>query len=1195
MRIRRLAAWPVLPFLWLAVVAAPPASASEAADATVPAWLHRVELDPSDPLASVRRLSRLGFDVAGVSVKEGTADVVGGIDTLGLLRSFGYAADRTRDLAAQPEALSDYLSPAEINAKLDQYAATYPSLTQKVQYATTHEGRPVWALKISDNAAVEEDEPTILFVAQHHAREVMTPEIALDIVDFLLTGYGTDPDATRWVDGREVWVLPNHNPDGANHVFTADSNWRKNRRVNGNGTFGVDPNRNYAFRWGSCSGSSGDPGSDTYRGPSAASEPETYQGLTELARDQRPLINLSYHTYSELVIMPFGCTGSYTSENETFRDLSSSMAVRMTSDDGAHWYLPGTAPELLYAVDGEMNDWFYGELGSYGVTVEANSSSQGFQPDYATWRSSTVARNRPGWRFLLDRPDGPSVRGHVRDACTGAPLSAGVGLDEVPLSNGETPRTSEPVHGRYQFLTIPGTVHLRVTEPGYTTQVWPAEVGFDAVDREVSLVPAGSHGLAVAGVVVDDASGDADGQADPGETFMLQVRLLATGDALTGVTATLSSSDPFVTITDPAASYGSIASGAVADGDGFSVTLSADAPDDTEITLSLAYSADQALCTPAGSAPLRITKGAPSCPAVSEPLDANPGWNIQNSGTGGWQFGPPAGNGGSTGPASAPTGANVYGTNLSGPYGPSGEFVLTTTPFDLRGLRRPELRYQRWLDNEAGYDLAEIEVSVDGGFAWTPLWKGFEYGEGWQLHRLDLSSFVDQEDDVRFRFRLRSDVGTERAGFYVDDLAVCGESVPGAGGRLKYESHTVSDAGADRGNGNGTVDPSETPTLQVRLRSTLASTATGVRAFLTTSTPGVRVRDGWASFPDVPAGGFSDSAAPHFTFSVDSAACATRIAFAIQVEWDGGTARSSFTVPVGASQVTVLIDDAFESTTAWTAGGTANAGHFVREDPYRVLDPQGVEVQPDDDGTPAPGVLAWVTANPKPTGNFNPLSGDVDRGTVWVQSGPFDGAAADRLTLTAKRWFVRRNAGSFDDSEYRLRVSNDGGATWTNLESSSTDSPAWTPVAFDLTEFVASSADMRVRMEVQELITFGTGDTLIEGLLDDVRLERERLECSAFTPASHPAPFGVGDTVRVARDGAHLRLDWTAPATDASHGPATAYRVYRSASPSAGFAEVAWPTAAFAVLQDEAFAAESRYFLIVAENSGGTSSDVPLP
>ena len=136
----------------------------------------------------------------------------------------------------------------------------------------TCEGRHLFALKIADNAAIDEHEPAFLIVSDHHAREIVTPEIALHVVEQFTARYGSDPAITALVDQYEIWIAPAWNPDGYNEVFEGDTLWRKNRRVFAQG-IGVDQNRNYPFgRNSSYSGSSGRT-SAAYKVPTADADP----------------------------------------------------------------------------------------------------------------------------------------------------------------------------------------------------------------------------------------------------------------------------------------------------------------------------------------------------------------------------------------------------------------------------------------------------------------------------------------------------------------------------------------------------------------------------------------------------------------------------------------------------------------------------------------------------------------------------------------------------------------------------------------------------------------------------------------------------------------------------------------------------------------------------------------------------------
>ena len=192
---------------------------------------------------------------------------------------------------------------AEVVSVLDQIHAAYPALTTaKFSIGTSIQGRTLWAIKVSDDPDVDEGEPEVRIDALHHAREPESMQASLWFLLSLLEDYGTDPLATYLVNERELFFVPVVNPDG--YVYNQTTNpgggglWRKNRRNNGGGVFGVDLNRNYPEKWGwDNTGSSPNASSETYRGPAPASEPEVVAILSFLAgRSFRTAI--SVHTYS---------------------------------------------------------------------------------------------------------------------------------------------------------------------------------------------------------------------------------------------------------------------------------------------------------------------------------------------------------------------------------------------------------------------------------------------------------------------------------------------------------------------------------------------------------------------------------------------------------------------------------------------------------------------------------------------------------------------------------------------------------------------------------------------------------------------------------------------------------------------------------------------------------------------------------
>jgi carboxypeptidase T len=201
-----------------------------------------------------------------------------------------------------------------------------------------------------------------VFMGNHHAREHVSAEIPLMLLEFLLSNYGKDAQITALIDTREIFIIPMVNPDGVEYdINTSRYRWhRKNMRQNSSGGVGVDLNRNYGYQWNT-GGSSDDPSSDVYHGPSAFSEPET-QAVRDFVLGHPNLnILLSYHTFSELILYPWGHKYDKLSDQ---RDLAAydTMARKM-----AQWnhYTPQQSSQL-YIASGDTTDW------AYGVTKETS-------------------------------------------------------------------------------------------------------------------------------------------------------------------------------------------------------------------------------------------------------------------------------------------------------------------------------------------------------------------------------------------------------------------------------------------------------------------------------------------------------------------------------------------------------------------------------------------------------------------------------------------------------------------------------------------------------------------------------------------------------------------------------------------------------------------------------------------------------
>jgi carboxypeptidase T len=279
-----------------------------------------------------------------------------------------------------------YFTYQEMLDNLDSMASKFPSLITvraAIPGGSTIENRPVYYIKISDNPAVDETEPEVLYSAVHHAREPGGMSQLIYYMWYILENYSTDAEIAATLNNTELFFIPCLNPDGYMYNETTDpfggGLWRKNRRDNLDGTFGVDLNRNYGYNWGfDDDGSSPDPISEVYRGTAPFSEPET-QLMRDFVNSRGLRIVLNYHTYGNLLIYPWGYNYSiYTPDSALLSDYGNLL----TTYNG---YTYGTADQTVgYIVNGSSDDWMYGEQTSkpkiFAMTPECGDAAFGFWP-----------------------------------------------------------------------------------------------------------------------------------------------------------------------------------------------------------------------------------------------------------------------------------------------------------------------------------------------------------------------------------------------------------------------------------------------------------------------------------------------------------------------------------------------------------------------------------------------------------------------------------------------------------------------------------------------------------------------------------------------------------------------------------------------------------------------------------------------
>jgi len=332
-----------------------------------------------------------------------------GLDKAAIEASWGgYQSEKAYQTPANFSlgSMGGFYTYQELLAALDNMRAQFPELISAkaaIGETTTIQGRPVYWMRISNNPGVEQDKPKVLFTALTHAREPLSMQQMIYQMWYLLENYGSDPEITYLVDNLEMYFVPCVNPDG--YIYNQQTNpngggmHRKNMRINADNSTGVDLNRNFGYMWGyDNSGSSPTPSSNTFRGTGPFSEPET-QLVKELAETYDFSLALNNHTYSDLLIYPWGYQNQLTPDGEVF----SAFASLLTRENN---YTYGTCYETLsYFANGGSDDWFYGEQQTknkvFAFTPEAGSPSDGFWP--AMSRIEEICAGHTGMNLYLAR------------------------------------------------------------------------------------------------------------------------------------------------------------------------------------------------------------------------------------------------------------------------------------------------------------------------------------------------------------------------------------------------------------------------------------------------------------------------------------------------------------------------------------------------------------------------------------------------------------------------------------------------------------------------------------------------------------------------------------------------------------------------------------------------------------------------
>ncbi len=394
-------------------------------------------------------------------------------------------------LIAQAPPPAYYHRYDQIKTVLDSLKNVAPSYVRvdSIGYSQVNH-TPLWAIKISENAAVDRDVPRLLFIGDIHSEEIIGQEIIIANIKEIIQRRYIEP-YSNWMSQLELWFVPCMNPDGLEVVMSGeDVTYRKNKRDNnlnglldfimgqGNDIDGVDLNRNFGSHWvqgDTLYAPSGYEIYDYYRGPAPFSESETV-AIKNLMEKYNFVYSVVWHSsrtgnLAEKVYPPFNFKNCRPAPDlDINNNIGANFASKILKQSGSGYY--ENAPSL--GRNGTSNIWAYLALGNIQLVVECGTND--IQPNQATL-NSTITRCTEAVKWLINRatPSGSDTNdrsmltGKITSAADGSPLVAEVivhGRDSKQLS----PRLSDAEYGRYWRPLLPGNYTITVQKKGYVSQ-----------------------------------------------------------------------------------------------------------------------------------------------------------------------------------------------------------------------------------------------------------------------------------------------------------------------------------------------------------------------------------------------------------------------------------------------------------------------------------------------------------------------------------------------------------------------------------------------------------------------------------------------------------------------------------------------------------------------------------------------------
>ncbi|RMH71641.1 MAG: T9SS C-terminal target domain-containing protein [Gemmatimonadetes bacterium] len=711
-----------------------------------------IKIETTDP-EQYQRLWDFNLDLAGDGALRPNEymEVIVTPEQAAALTRAGYSYSVLIDSLGDITIDSEYDSYDEVVETIQLYENLYPDIFKvydigdswaKVNRPNDNDYLPhdIWAVKISDNVEVEEDEPAVLFCGLHHAREPITVNMVMEILTYLADEYAENEAVQRYVDNSEIWLIPILNPDGHHLVVTDfDVWWRKNVHDNNNNEYiddydGVDPNRNYSYSW---ENGETDPADPVYHGEAPFSEPEN-QAIRDLCLEQRPVSLITFHTHGELILYPYSSV-QYPAPDE---DVLTELAYAMAAING---YQPQQGYEL-YPTHGDLTDWAYSQLGTLSYTVEMCNQFIPPGSEIQSW----IDESFPITTYFMDRALRSKLELHVTDAETGDPVVAEVEVAEIELPETFAPRVTDAQFGRYDRLLSPGDYTVTVSAFGYADTTFTVTIHEDVpTPVDLPLRPLGRGSLE--GWVFNVAGGDFP--------FIEAVTVVLHHPEMT-----------------PDTLYAEIGYFEVEHMVAGEYLLEAFASGFDSVQDTVTITAGETLYVEYWVVPV----------FDFEADDGDFGTETRSE----WEWGVPLPSGG---PTHAYSGSMCWGIDLDDRYDPNRNSYLYTPEYNMTsdGSGRFGIAFYHWYSTVEGWDGGNVQISVDNGETWTILHPVGGYPDasvvalggrpgftgdsnGWRRDYFDLLPYAFQRIMIRFRF---SSTNRMLWGWFIDNFAIYGSEL----------------------------------------------------------------------------------------------------------------------------------------------------------------------------------------------------------------------------------------------------------------------------------------------------------------------------------------------------------------------------------------------------------------------------------